>query len=226
MCFADSHANGKHATSRAPREFDPVRIPWHHGVPGATTVAARVPATPPQTHGARVSLSPSCPAGARGHPTPSIEVRLDLSLKVAKRTRPARLGSWWAAAGVGGHTDCAAAIAGLDVPPLSSIEERRRRSISSSSEHTSGASRSRCTEASSSPPCTRGRAGPASGGLRRVATALASTVHARRSQRRRLGCTRRRRTGSFIPACRRWQQQHWRVAQHPTAAGAARWRAA
>ena len=145
VCFADSHANGKHATSRAPRQFDPVRIPWHHGVPGATTVAARVPATPPQTHGARVSLSPSCPAGARGHPTPSIEVRLDLSLKVAKRTRPARLGSWWAAAGVGGHTDCAAAIAGLDVPPLSSIEERRRRSISSSSERSAEASRSRCT---------------------------------------------------------------------------------
>ena len=110
-----------------------------------TTVAARVPATPPQTHGARVSLSPSCPAGARGHPTPSIEVRLDLSLKVAKRTRPARLGSWWAAAGVGGHTDCAAAIAGLDVPPLSSIAEQRRRSISSSSERSAEASRSRCT---------------------------------------------------------------------------------
>ena len=48
-CIVDSQANGKHATSRAPREFDPVRIPWHHGVPGATTVAARVPATPPQT---------------------------------------------------------------------------------------------------------------------------------------------------------------------------------
>ena len=47
----------KHA---APRQFDPVRIPWHHGVPGSTTVAARVPATPPQTHGARVSLSLTC----------------------------------------------------------------------------------------------------------------------------------------------------------------------
>ena len=103
--------------------------------------------TTTNTRCTRLSLSNSlsCPVGARGHPTPSIEVRLDLSLKVAKRTRPARLGSWWAAAGVGGHTDCAAAIAGLDVPPLSSIEERRRRSISSSSERSAEASRSRCT---------------------------------------------------------------------------------
>ena len=147
VCFADSHANGKHATSRAPREFDPVQIVaprcarrHHCGSPGPCHTTTNTRCT-------RLSLSNSlsCPAGARGHPTPSIEVRLDLSLKVAKRTRPARLGSWWAAAGVGGHTDCAAAIAGLDVPPLSSIEEQRRRSISSSSERSAEASRSRCT---------------------------------------------------------------------------------
>ena len=116
------------------------QAPCHCGSPGPCHTTTNTRCT-------RLSLSNSlsCPAGARGHPTPSIEVRLDLSLKVAKRTRPARLGSWWAAAGVGGHTDCAAAIAGLDVPPLSSIEEQRRRSISSSSERSAEASRSRCT---------------------------------------------------------------------------------
>ena len=52
---------GSSSSSRAFRALGSGRFD-NHGVPGSTTVAARVPATPPQTHGARVSLSPSCPA--------------------------------------------------------------------------------------------------------------------------------------------------------------------